>query len=113
MREAVEAVTDPYDNLLVKFSVTVAQDVAVTITTNTADSDDEIKTRVQAILAELLAVPRNRKLNELTLSDINHAIRSDYSGATNVTVEVPAADVKLEKDKGIILGAVAVTVERE
>lgn len=113
VREAVEAVAGPYDNLLVKSSVTVAQEIAVTVTTNTADSDDEIKTRVQAILAELLAVRRSRKLNELTLSDINHAIRSGYSGATNATVETPTADVKLEKDKVIILGAVTVTVERE
>lgn len=113
VREAVEAVAGPYDNLLVKSSVTVAQEITVTVTTNTADSDDEIKTRVQAILAELLAVRRSRKLNELTLSDINHAIRSGYSGATNATVETPTADVKLEKDKVIILGAVTVTVERE
>lgn len=113
VRKAVEAVAGPYDNLLVKSSVTVAQEITVTVTTNTADSDDEIKTRVQAILAELLAVRRSRKLNELTLSDINHAIRSGYSGATNATVETPTADVKLEKDKVIILGAVTVTVERE
>ena len=35
-----------------------------------------MENRVKAILTELLAVRRSRKLNELTLSDINHAIRS-------------------------------------
>ena len=66
-----------------------------------------------AILTELLAVRRSRKLNELTLSDINHAIRSGYSGATNAAVSEPEADVKLGKDKVITLGDVSVTVERE
>ena len=59
------------------------------------------------------AVRRSRKLNELTLSDINHAIRSGYSGATNAAVSEPEADVKLGKDKVIILGDVSVTIERE
>ena len=49
----------------------------------------------------------------LTLSDINHAIRSGYTAATNAEIVTPAQDVKLDKDKVIILGAVSVTVRRE
>lgn len=102
-----------YDNILVRSSVTVSQNISVTITTNTADTDEAVENRVKAILTELLAVRRSRKLNELTLSDINHAIRSGYSGATNAAVSEPEADVKLGKDKVITLGDVSVTVERE
>lgn len=76
-------------------------------------TDEAVENRVKAILTELLAVRRSRKLNELTLSDINHAIRSGYSGATNAAVSEPEADVKLGKDKVITLGDVSVTVERE
>lgn len=111
--EAVDKIAGPYDNILVKSSVTVAQDIEVTVTTSAADADEDIETRVKTILTELLAVRRGRKLYELTRSDINHAIRSGYSASTNAEVITPAQDVKLEKDKVITLGAVTVTVRRE
>lgn len=113
VREAVDKIAGPYDNIIVKSSVTIAQDIAVAVTTGTADTDAEITARVEAILAELLSVRKGRKLYELTLSDINHAIRSGYSGATNAEITTPAADVTLDKDKVITLGAVTVTVRRE
>ena len=100
-------------NILVKSSVTVDQDIELTITTGSADSDEDIENRVKTILTELLAVRRGRKLNELTRSDINFAVRNGYSSATNAEITVPAQDVKLDKDKVITLGAVNVTVERE
>lgn len=111
--EAVDKIAGPYDNILVKSSVTVAQDIEVTVTTSAADTDEDIETRIKTILTELLAVRRGRKLYELTRSDINHAIRSGYSASTNAEVITPAQDVKLEKDKVITLGAVTVTVRRE
>lgn len=98
---------------LLKSSVTVDQDIELTITTGSADSDEDIENRVKTILTELLAVRRGRKLNELTRSDINFAVRNGYSSATNAEITVPAQDVKLDKDKVITLGAVNVTVERE
>lgn len=113
VREAVNKITGPYDNVLVKSSVTVAQDIDVTITTADVSADEEIKNRVTAILAELLAVRKGRKFYELTRSDINLAIRSNYSAATNAEITKPAQDVKLDKDKVITLGTVTVTVRRE
>lgn len=113
VREAVEKISGPYDNILVKSSVTVAQDIEVIVTTADTATDEEITLTVTTILAELLAVRKGRKLYELNLSDINHAIRSGYSAATNASVVVPAEDVKLERDKVITLGAVTVTVRRE
>lgn len=113
VREAVEEIAGPYDNILVKSSITVAQDIDVTVTGTNAATDEEIVSRVQAILTELLAVRKGRKLYELTLSDINHAIRSGYQESTNVKIAVPAQDIQLERDKVIILGAVSVTVRRE
>ncbi len=113
VREAVEKIAGPYDNILVKSSITVSQDIDVTVTTADAADDEDIKGRVHSILAELLAVRKGRKLYELTLSDINHAIRSGYRDTTNVKIAAPAQDIKLDKDKVIILGAVTVAVERE
>lgn len=113
VRKAVDKVAGPYDDVLVKSSVTVAQDIDVTITTADVSADEDIKNRVAAILTELLAVRKGRKLYELTRSDINLAIRSGYSAATNAEIVTPAQDVKLGKDKVITLGAVSVTVRRE
>ena len=96
-----------------KSSITVAQDIEVIVTTSDVTDAEEIEARVAAILTELLAVRKGRKFYELTRSDINHAIRSGYSASTNAEVVTPAQDVKLDKDKVIILGAVSVTVRRE
>ena len=113
VREAVDKIAGPYDNILVKSSVVVPQDIEVVVTTDDVSDDAEIKGKVASVLTELLAVRKGRKFYELTLSDINHAIRSSYTAATNVSVVTPAQDVKLDKDKVITLGAVTVTVRRE
>lgn len=114
VRQAVDAIAGPYDNILVKSSVTVAQDVAVTVTiTDAALTDEEAINKVKAILTELLAVRKGRKLYELTHSDINHEIRAGLSEASNVKITTPSDDVTLDKDKVIVLGAVSVTIRRE
>jgi len=113
VREAVELITGPYDNVLVKSSVTVSQDVAISVTVNDAATDEEIKNKVASLLTELLAVRKGRKLYELRLSDINHVIRSGYASTTNVEITSPMQDVKLAKDKVVTLGTVSVTVRRE
>lgn len=113
VQEAVDKIAGPYDNILVKSSVVVPQDIEVVVTTDDVSDDAEIKGKVASVLTELLAVRKGRKFYELTISDINHAIRSSYTAATNVSVTTPAQDVKLDKDKVITLGAVTVTVRRE
>lgn len=113
VRKAVEKIAGPYDNILVRSSVTVPQDIEVTVTTTDVSSDEEIKGKVASILTELLAVRKGRKFYQLTCSDINHAIRDGYTAATNVGITTPAQDVELDKDKVITLGAVIVTVRRE
>lgn len=113
VREAVGMIAGPYDNILVKSSVTVTQDISVTVTTVSAAADEEVETHVRSVLIDLLAVRKGRRLYELTVSDINHAIRSGCQEAVNVKVMEPAQDIRLDKDKVIILGAVSVSVRRE
>lgn len=113
VRAAVDEIAGPYDDILVKSSETVSQDVTVKITTDSAETDEEISLRVKSILTELLAIRRGRKLWELNRSDINHAIRAGLTDASNVKVLTPSVDIEFEKDKVITLGAVTVTVERE
>lgn len=113
VREAVIRISGPYDNILVKSSITMPQDIEVIVTTSDGTTDDEIKARTIAILTDLLAVRKGRRFNELRLSDIHFAIRSNYSAATNTEITKPAEDVVLDKDKVITLGTVKVTVRRE
>ena len=113
VKEAVDSIAGPYDNVSVRGSTTIEQDITLTVTVADTATDEEVTSRVKAVLGELLAVRKGRKLYELRLSDINHAVRTGCSGSTNVTISVPAADVKLEKDKVITLGAMSVTVGRE
>lgn len=113
VRQAVDDIAGPYDNILVKSSVTIAQPIELAVTAASTLSDEDAQNRVKAILAELLAIRKGRKFYELTHSDINHAIRSKLSDITNVKITVPAEDVTLTKDKVITLGAVTVTVRRE
>ena len=113
VRLEVDKIAVPYDNILVKSSITVAQDIELVVTTTDASDDADITGRVASILTELLAVRKGRKFYALTRSDINLAVRSRYSASTNVEVVSPAQDVKLDKDKVITLGAVSVTLRRE
>lgn len=113
VREKVGNIAGPYDNVLVKSSITVAQDIELIVTAADVSDDAEIKGRVASILTELLAVRKGRKFYALTRSDINLAVRSRYSASTNVEVVSPAQDITLDKDKVIILGAVSVTLRRE
>ena len=112
VQEAVEQIAGPYDNILVKSSVAMPQDITLTVTVTGAASEEEITARTQAALTELLAVRKGRRFHVLTLSDINHAVRSSCREAVNVRIAAPVQDITLEKDKVIILGAVSVTVER-
>ena len=113
VKAEVEKIAGPYDDILVKSSVTVPQDITIMVTTTDTSKDTEISLYIQTVLNELITVRKGRKLYELNLSDINHAVRSKYSSATNVTITVPEQDVKLEKDKVIILGDVTVIIRRE
>jgi len=113
VREAVDKIAGPYDNILVKSSVTIPQDIEVVITTVDSLSDEEIIRKVESVLTELLAVRKGRKLYELLRSDVNYAIRSGYTASTNAEIITPAQDVRLDKNKVITLGAVTVTVRRE
>lgn len=113
VRAAVDKIAGPYDNILVKSSQNIEQDIAVTVTiSDAALTDEEVEQRVETILTELLAVRKGRKLSELNLSDINHAIREGLSSATNVKITTPGDDVLLAKDKVITLGTVTATVKR-
>jgi hypothetical protein len=113
VRVVADKIKGTYDNILVKSSETVTQNVAVTVTIPDSVTGDGLEEQVTAVITELLRICRNRNLNELTHADIIYSIKRDIGEIRNVKVTEPAADVELGSDKVILLGMVTVTIERE
>lgn len=112
VRTEIDKIIGPWDNILVKSSVTVEQPISVVVTVSSSTAIEDIETRVVAVLTDLLAVRKDQALNKLVHSDINYAIRDKISEITNVKVMCPTEDITLDMDKVIILGDVDVTVQR-
>ncbi|CAH8708694.1 baseplate J/gp47 family protein, partial [Paenibacillus melissococcoides] len=111
VREEAEKIKGPDDNLLVKASDTVTQDIDITIWIASDASDAGIEERAKAILTEILRIKKGRGLNELNHSDIIFAIRKELD-VRNVKVNNPPQDVVLDNSKVIVLGEVTVRLMR-
>lgn len=91
VREAVDKIAGPYDNILVKSSETVPQDIAVTVSTSDVSSEEEIKERIrsyQATLGQEETIELSRE-NWLVLANGDHQLRVeavDGNFATSVRV---------------------------
>lgn len=109
---AARTIAGPYDDILVKSSVTVAQAIAVTITLPMALSEEGVADTVRETVAALFKIDRSRTLNELYISDLIVAIKQELPTAKGVRVTDPPADLLLESDKVIVPGTVTVTIER-
>lgn len=112
VRAAAETVRGPYDNLLVKSAVTVKQNITVNIVVAKELSDEGFIERATAAIRGLYDIRWDRSLNELFLSDIIVAIKSELPTTKNILVTEPAADVSLDSGNVIVIDDVAVTIER-
>lgn len=110
--EDYESLRGPYDDLLVKSSTTVEQDVTVSITVPEMIDSSGIEERVASVIAELLRISKGRSLNELTHADIIFELKDKLPDIRNVKVTEPEEDVLLDSDKVIVLGKVTVTARR-
>ena len=75
----VEAITikGPYDNLLIKSSEVVQQDIEIVIFIAEDASDEGIVERAEEIITALLVVSKDRELNNLYLDDIRYALKNE------------------------------------
>ena len=112
VRKAADNIKGPYDDILVKSSTTVAQDIAVTITVSEMIDSTGIEEKAASVVTELLQIRKGRELNELNHSDIIFELKSKLPDIRNIKVTVPEEDVVLDSDKVIILGEVTVTARR-
>nr|WP_276536638.1 baseplate J/gp47 family protein [Tissierella carlieri] len=113
VRAQANSIKGEYDNILVKSSVTVAQNISVVLTVSDAATDGEIQERAIGVINEMLKISKDRKLNELPLVDLIFALKSKMPTVKNIKFITPTEDVFLDSDKVIVLGEVSVTVQRE
>lgn len=90
----------------------MTQDISVTVTVSSSIDTDGLEDKAKAAITSLLTISKGRSLNELTLSDINYAIRSKCSDVKNVAFTTPTADVVLNTDQIIIAGTITVTITK-
>lgn len=101
----------PYDNILVKSSVTSETDINVTVSVETGTNTDGLSDRVTSTILSMMKISKDRKLNELIHSDLNFAIRRDIPSIVNVKVTLPENDLILSTDMVIIPGNITVTIQ--
>lgn len=109
--EAVETVRGPYDNLLIKSSEVIYQDVEVILEINSVINSDGMKERAIEIIRELLEINTERELNKLYRADIIYLLKDNLI-LKNAKVITPSEDIELGIDKVIFLGNLQVTINR-
>lgn len=112
VRAEADKIRGPYDDILVKGSTTIEQDIEMLLTIPYGAANAGIEDRAIAAVTELLRIRRGRDLNVLTHADIIFAVKTSVPELKNVKVIVPSEDVVLEDDKVIVLGNTTVTVQR-
>ena len=108
----VNKIKGPYDNILVKSSETVSQDVEIVLVIADDANEEGLIERANSIVIDLFKIKRGRNLNEIYHSDIILAIRKELTILKNVKVLSPSTDLVLDKDKVIVLGNLVITLQR-
>lgn len=109
---AANSIRGSYDNLLVKSSETVIQDIALTLTIPLLADEDELEDKAAAVIIDYFKISTERELNKLTHFDLMYALKSSLSIIKNVKITEPAEDVGLDNDKVLLLGTIKITIER-
>lgn len=110
-REVAGGLKEPDSDVLVKSAEVVIQDIAVTVTVPSGESQDGLLERVEASVVDLMQLRKRRRFWELTHADIIYKVKDDISSILNVVVTTPAADVSLATDKVIMPGEISVTIQ--
>lgn len=111
VRQAVDRIAGPCDDVLVRSAKALPVNVTLTVTAPVGGlTDEDIRAQITAALAARFGL---WGLREIRLSDVNFAVRSGCPSLTNAAISEPAADKEAGKEQVLTLGAVSVTVERE
>ena len=113
VEEAIESIKGVYDDVLVKSAETVAIDVSLILYIDYNASEEGLQERAVTYVKEYFEISNKRELNTLYLSELIFYVRKNLDEEiTAVKIIEPEEDIKLEKDKVIILNEVNVSIER-
>lgn len=112
VKAEADKIKGPYDNLLVKSSEIVQQDIEVILLISQNASDKGLIERANSIIIDMFKIKKDRELNNLYRDDIIFALRRDIQILKSVKVLLPTDDVLLSNDKVIVLGNVNISVQR-
>ena len=107
-----EKIKGPYDNLLIKSSIVVEQNVEVTLIIPEDANETGLEERAKSIILDLFKIKKDRELNKLYKDDIIFELRKNISVLKSVKVITPVDDVILSNDKVIILGTTTINIQR-
>lgn len=113
VRAQADSIRGEYDNILVKSSITVAQDISLILTVSDKVTDGDVEEKAANVLIELLQISKDRNLNELHLVDVIYALKRKIPQIKNIKFNTPLEDVILDTDKVIILGQTDIVVQKE
>ncbi len=109
---AANTIRGSYDNLLIKSSETVSQDIALTLTIPVLADEDGLAEKANAVIVDYFKISTDRDLNKLTHFDLMYTLKSNLSIIKNVKITTPSEDVVLDNDKVLLLGNVNITIDR-
>ncbi len=113
VENSIEDIKGVYDDVLVKSAETVGVDVNIVLYIDYNASEQGLKERAIEYVKGYFEISNKRELNTLYLSELIFYVRKNLDEEiTAIKVVEPATDVKLEKDKVIILNQVNVSIER-
>jgi len=107
-----EKIKGPYDNLLVKSSEVVPQDIDIILQIPEDANEEGLQERANSIIIDLFKIKKDRELNKLYKDDIIFNLRKDIQILKSVKVLLPTEDVLLSNDKVIVLGSVKISIQR-
>ncbi len=109
---AANTIRGSYDNLLVKSSETVIQDITMILTIPILADEDDLEEKAAAVIIDYFKISTARELNKLTHFDLMYTLKSSLSIIKNVKIMNPPEDVELDNDKVLLLGKINITIER-
>lgn len=113
VENVIESIKGVYDDVLVKLAETIGIDVNLTLYIDYNASEQGLKEMAITYVTEYFEISNKRELNILYLSELIFYVRKNLDDEiTAIKILEPLTDVKLNKDKVIILNIVNVSIER-
>lgn len=72
---------------------TTTQNINLSVTVDYGLGTEDLENNIKSAIVSMMAISKNRPLNELTHADIIYCVKSSISAVRNVKVLSPATDI--------------------